>query len=526
MKLLILLAATLPLVADVTSEKLRSSQQDSSSWLMYGRNYSAWRYSDLAEINTRNVASLTPKWIFQTGAPGSLQSTPLVFDGMMYFTGASNAAYALDLLTGRALWRYSKPVPRGVQGCCGPVNRGFAVLGERLYKVNYEGALVALDLKTGGALWETTVADFKQGFSLTLAPLIVKNKVIVGIAGAEFGVRGHIDAYDAVTGERIWRFFTVAGPGEFGAETWGGDSWKRGGASAWVTGSYDPDLNLIYWGTGNPGPDMNGDVRPGDNLFSCSLLALDVDTGKRKWHYQFTPHDVHDWDATEDLPLVDVTIGGKKIKAVIQANRNGFFYTLDRDTGKLLVAKPYTKVSWASRIGQDGRPVLVPGQDPKVDGNKACPGLGGGHNWQPTSYSPQTGLYYFGSTDGCQTYFKTDADYIEGQWYQLSTTEGIPHEPSAGSVIAVDPATGDARWRLELLHSPSGGMLSTGGGLVFTGDGFGYLIALDARTGKPLWRFQTGGSIVSGPITYSFQGKQYVAVAASTAIITFALPAR
>jgi alcohol dehydrogenase (cytochrome c) len=349
--------------------------------------------------------------------------------------------------------------------------------------------------------------------------------VLVGISGAEFGVRGHIDAYSISTGERIWRFWTTAGPEDpEGMKTWGGDSWKRGGASAWITGSFDPDLNTVYWGTGNPGPDMNGDVRPGDNLYSCSLVALDADTGKLKWHYQFTPHDVHDWDATEDLPLVDLTIGGKKVKAVIQANRNGFFYALDRTNGKLLTAKTYTKVTWAKGIGADGRPIPVPGQDPTEEGNISCPGLGGGHNWQPTAYSPQTGLYYFGSTDGCHIYYRTEQGYVEGQWYQASTVGGVPREEQTGSAIAVDPATGDVKWRFEMLRAPSGGFLATGGGLVFTGDGEGYLIAFDARTGKVLWKFQTGAGISAGPVSYRFRGKQYIAVAAGSNIIAFAVP--
>lgn len=422
MRLLVLSLVAISLAAaQVTEPRLREARNEPGAWLMYGRDYRAWRYSESAEINTSNVQRLAPKWIFQTGVPGNMEATPLVFDGMMYFTAPLNHAFALDLLTGRQMWRYSKPVPQGAKGCCGTPNRGFAALGDRLYKVNFQGTLVALDAPTGKVVWETEVADYRKGFSLTVAPLVVNNKVIVGIAGAEFGVRGYLDAYDAVTGKRAWRFYTVPAAGEPGGETWGGDSWKRGGGSTWVPGSYDPELNLIYWGTGNPGPDMNGDVRPGDNLYTCSIVALDADTGKLKWYFQFTPHDVHDWDATEDLPLVDLSLDGKMVKAVIQANRNGHFYPLDRTNGKLLAAKGYTKVTWTSGFDAKGRPILVPGQDPTEEGNRSCPGLGGGHNWQPTAYSPRTGLYYFGSTDGCHLYFKTDQEYVEGQWYQLST---------------------------------------------------------------------------------------------------------
>jgi alcohol dehydrogenase (cytochrome c) len=442
----------------------------------------------------------------------------------MFFTGAANHAYALDLLTGKSVWHYTKSVPKGVQGCCGSVNRGFAALGNKLFKLNFEAKLVALDAKTGEQLWETTVDDFKKGYSTTAAPLVIKNQVIVGVSGAEFGTRGFIDSYDPETGKRLWRFYTVAAPGEPGGDTWKNDAWQRGGGSTWVTGSFDPELNLIYWGTGNPGPDMDGDVRPGDNLYTCSMVALDADTGKLKWHYQFTPHDVHDWDATEDPVLLDLTIGGKKVKALLQANRNGFVYALDRASGRVLAAKSYTKVTWSSGIDNSGRPVLLPGQDPSEQGTVSCPGLGGGHNWQPTSYSPLTGLFYFGSTDGCHIYYKSNQQYVEGLWYQLSIFEDLPKSTGVGSVIAVDPTTGDTKWRFVTVGTPSGGMLSTAGGLLFTGDRHGFVIAFDARTGKPLWKFPAGGPIVSGAITYSFEGRQYVAVAAGSALIAFAIP--
>ncbi len=527
MKLLALSAIPILLIAaDVSTQRLATSQDDPASWLMYGKNYGAWRFSSLKQMDTGNIARLTPQWIFQAAGAAPIEATPLVFDGLMFFTGSANHAYALDLATGKALWHYGRPVPKGVQGCCGSVNRGFAALGGKLFKVNFEAKLVALDSKNGEPLWETTVDDFNAGFSTTAAPLVVKNQVIVGIAGAEFGTRGFIDSYDADTGKRLWRFHTVPAPGEPGGDTWTNDAWKRGGGSTWITGSYDPELNLIYWGTGNPGPDMNGDVRPGDNLYTCSMVALDADTGQLKWHYQFTPHDVHDWDATEDPVLVDLTIGGKKVKALIQANRNGFAYALDRTNGKVLIAKPYTKVTWTSGMDKTGRPVIVPGQEPSEQGTVSCPGLGGGHNWQPTSYSPLTGLFYFGATDGCQIYYKTGQQYVKGLWYQLSTTEPVPKSTGAGSVIAIDPSTGETKWRFETVGTPSGGMLTTAGGLLFTGDRHGFFIAFDARTGKPLWKFQAGGPIVGGPVSYSFQGKQYVAVAAGSSVIAFAIPAK
>jgi alcohol dehydrogenase (cytochrome c) len=382
---------------------------------------------------------------------------------------------------------------------------------------------VALDARSGRVLWEKEIADYKEGYSATAAPLAAKGKVLVGVAGAEFGTRGFVRAYDAATGESLWRFNTVAAPGEPGGETWGGDSWQRGGGSTWVTGTYDPELNLTFWGTGNPGPDIDGDVRPGDNLYTCSLVALDADTGKLKWYYQFTPHDTHDWDAIADPVLVDLVVKGRKVKAVVQADRNGFFYAIDRTNGKLLHARPYTKVDWATGMDANGRPIVVPGKEPSEEGTKACPGLGGGHNWSATAYSPQTQLFYFHSTDGCNLFYKRKQEYRVGQWYQASTNDATPAEPSSGSVVAIDPATGETRWKWEMVSPSPAGMLATAGGLVFTADGQGYFVALDARTGKPLWHFQTGGSIIAPPITYSLKGKQQIAVANGSSIMTFAL---
>lgn len=518
------LAAGLAWAAGPAGRAARQAQADTGAWLTYGRNYAGWRFADLAQIHRGNVARLALQWVFQTGVAGKFETTPLVFDKLLYVTAPANHAYALDALTGRPIWHYQKPVPAVLNLCCGQVNRGFAALGGVLFKVNLDAALVALDAKTGGVIWETAIADFKKGYSATVAPLVVKNLVLVGIAGAEFGTRGFVDAYDAATGKRVWRFWTVAAEGEPGGDTWTGDTWKRGGGSTWVTGTYDPDLNLVYWGTGNPGPDLNGDGRRGDNLYTCSLVALNADTGKLKWHYQFTPHDVHDWDAVADPVLIDLQIAGKPVKAVVHANRNGFFYALDRATGRLLAAKSYTKVSWTDGIGADGRPHPIAGQDPTEEGNKSCPSMGGGHNWQATSYSPRTGLYYFNSTEGCQLYYKTKQDFIEGEWFQGSVTGAIPTEPTTGAILAVDPATGETKWRTPLVTPPSSGLLATAGGLVFAGDREGYLMALDAQTGKPLWKFQAGGTIIAPPVSYWMGGKQYVVVAAGAALMAFALP--
>lgn len=498
--------------------------QTANHWTSYGGTPAGWRYSELKEINAANVARLAPVWIRQFSVAGGYETTPLVEDGIMFVTGPSNSAWALDALTGNPIWSYKKTAPTGLNLCCGQVNRGFAMSGDRLFKVDIEGKLVALDKKSGAVLWETKIEDYKKGYSATAAPLAVKNLVVTGIAGAEFGIRGFVDAYDAATGKHVWRFHTVAGDDDPNAKTWGTDSWKRGGGSTWVTGTYDPALNLIYWGTGNPGPDMNGDVRPGDNLYTCSMVAIDADTGKLKWHFQYTPHDVHDWDAISDPVLVDLTVNAKPVKALIQANRNGFFYALDRTNGKFLHAKAYTKITWADGFTPEGRPILIAGNEPSEEGTRTCPGLGGGHNWQAQAYSPQTGLLYFPSEENCHLFYKMKQDFTEGHWYQASTVDGVPHEHGNGAILAVDARTGTTKWKFDMITGTSAGVLATAGGLVFGADGQGYLIAFDARSGKVLWKFQTGGRVSAPPITYSVNGRQYVALAAGQSMITFALP--
>jgi alcohol dehydrogenase (cytochrome c) len=518
-----LMAASLAAEAQMGPDAQMRAQQDPNSWISYGKNYFGWRYSPLAQITAANVAQLAPAWILPTGVPGNNETTPLVVGDMMYLTGPSNNAWAVDLLTGRKVWSYSEYVPSGLGLCCSQVNRGFAISGDRLFKVNIQSTLVALDAKSGRVLWETAIDDYKKGYSNTVAPLVVKDMVVVGTAGGEWGIRGYVDAYDVATGKRRWRFYTIPTAGEPGVQTWGGDSYKTGGGSSWITGTYDPELNLIYWGIGNPGPDMDGDVRPGDNLYTCAVVALDADTGKLKWYFQFTPHDVHDWDAIGDPVLMDVTVDGKKIKALGHANRNGFYYLLDRSNGKYITAKAYTKVNWADGIGADGRPILIPNKAPTPEGTYVCPGLGGGHNWSATAYSPQTGLYYFGSTDGCQLFTLVRQEFVEGKQYQAGDGIRVPKEPSSGSVNAVDPATGDLQWKHELVGSPSG-LLATAGGLIFTGDGEGYMMALDARTGQTLWHFATGAGIRAPAISYTFRGKQYVATVSGQNLIAFKLP--
>jgi alcohol dehydrogenase (cytochrome c) len=519
----ILMLATVASAAPVTYQQLTKAQEDDASWISYGKNYSGWRYSALDQINASNVNQLAPAWILPTGVEGNNETTPIVLDGTMYITGPSNTGWAVDLLTGHKIWSYSEAVPKGLGLCCGTVNRGFAILGNTLFKVNIQATLVALDRTTGKVLWERVLDDYKKGFSATGTPLIVKDMVITGVGGAEWGARGHIDAYDAATGKLRWRFYPVPTTGEKGVETWAGESYRIGGGSSWVTGTYDPALNLVYWGTGNPAPDMDGSPRAGDNLYTNCIVALDADTGKMKWYFQATPHDNHDWDAVADPVLLDLTIDGKPVKTVVQANRNGYYYALDRTNGKFLKAKGYTKITWSKGIREDGRPILEPGMDPTEEGTLVCPGLSGGHNMEATAYSPKTGLYYFGSTDGCQLFVLRKQSYVEGQQFQSGDAENPPKTLNSGSVVAVDPTTGETKWRYEMLHRPSG-VLATGGDLVFLGDAEGNVVALDATSGKALWHFQTGANIKAPPISYSVGGKQYIAIAAGPNMLSFKLP--
>jgi alcohol dehydrogenase (cytochrome c) len=367
------------------------------SWPTYSGRYDGRRYSPLKGIDRANVARLRPAWIYQTADLNPFEATPIVSGGVMYISEPPSHAAAIDLRTGRPIWMFRRSVPSDVGVCCGQVNRGVAMAGDRVFLGTLDAHLLALDAKTGHLLWDRTVADYKSGYSITAAPLTVKGAIIVGISGGEYGIRGFIDAYDAKSGDRLWRFWTVPAPGEAGHETWAGDSWKTGSAATWVTGSYDPALNLIYWGTGNPGPDYNGDIRGGDNLYSASLLALDVATRKLKWHFQFTPHDTHDWDANHVPVLIDGVFRDRPRKVVAVANRNGFFYLLDGRTGEFLLGRPYARQTWAKGLDDKGRPVLAPNIEPKAEGTVVYPGLHGATNWNSPSYSPETRLLYVAS---------------------------------------------------------------------------------------------------------------------------------
>src|SRR5262245_28699512 len=356
----VILALTCPLAGQVSYERIRRASDEPGNWLTYSGTYQSHRYSRLQQITTANVSRLKPAWIYQVNDPNKFETSPIVVDGLIYITEPPSNVAALDARTGRPIWRYQRTIPEDIRLCCGQVNRGLAILGESLFIGTLDAHLVALDAKAGRLRWDVVVADYKTGYSMTAAPLAIDGKIIVGVAGGEYGVRGLLDAYDPRTGKRLWRFWTVPGPGELGNETWAGESWKTGSATTWVTGSYDAATNTLFWGTGNPGPDWNGDARAGDNLYSDSRLALDPDTGARKWHFQYTPHDVNDWDSTQTPILADSTFNGQPRKMVVLANRNGFYYSIDRITGKFIAGRPYVKQTWAKGLDETGRPMRLP----------------------------------------------------------------------------------------------------------------------------------------------------------------------
>jgi len=510
--------------AQVSYDQLVQAGHQPENWLTYSGDYAGHRFSELKQIDVNNVARLAPAWVFQTQVAGKFETTPLAINGVVYFTGPDDHGYAVDARTGRAIWRYERQLPARLPACCGHVNRGFAALGDKLFMATLDAHVVALDMKTGNVVWDVEAADYKVGHTFTLAPLVVKDKVIVGVSGGEYGIRGFIDAYDAETGKRAWRFYTIPGAHEPGNETWAGDSWTRGGAPAWVTGSFDPPLNLIYWGTGNPAPSDDTSERAGDNLYSNSLVALDADTGKLKWHFQFTPADQNDWDATEVPVLLDLKIDGAVRKVLAQANRNGFFYLLDRTNGKFLLAKPYAKITWAKEIGADGRPRLLPVSGTMKDGMVVCPGAAGATNWMSPSFSPQTGLLYVATREQCDLFTAAPQPFHPGHPYIGSVYFKPAEEKPWGAMRALDPLTGKIQWEFKYVSAPWAGALSTAGGVVFSGDMEGYVIAFDAVTGKDLWHFQTGSPIYTSPMSFALDGKQYVVIASGGALFAFALP--
>ena len=515
----------------VTEARLTRSIDEPQNWLTYWGNYQATHYSGLKQITAANAGTLRAAWTYAMPGDAVLQTTPLVVDGVMYAT-QPGAVVAVDARTGRLLWRSVRQRKVRNPYEINPFNRGVAIAGDRLFIGTLDAALVALDARTGNPLWETQVADSMLGYSLTSAPLVVKDKVLVGITGGEFGARGFLDAYDIATGERVWRWYAVPAPGEFGSDTWKGDSWMRGGSPMWLTGSYDPELNTVYWAVGNPGPQIDRAERgDGDNLFSDSVVALDPDTGKRKWHYQFTPNDGHDWDSTEALVLVDRLWHGQQRRLLMHADRNGMFYVLDRTDGRFLAATPFIYQNWNTGFDADGRPRVVPGSNSSVDGSFfVYPTAGGATNFQAPSYSPLTGLFYLAYSENGQRYVSQSVPFEPGRQY-IGRGPGAPAsprpgEPAASSGIkAIDPETGATRWDFKTSQgSLQNGVLATAGNVLFASIRDGNLAALDAQTGAHLWHFQTGTTPAASPMSYAVDGTQYVAIAAGNTIYSFSLP--
>ena len=523
-----------PLPGGVTYERLLKSKSEPHNWLMYWGDYQGTHYSPLANITPANVAQLRAAWSAPVPGDTVSESTPLVVDGVMYGTsgGSPRTVTAIDARTGRQIWRFVRPQKVRNPGETDVVNRGVAILGHRLFVGTNDAALLCIDARTGLLLWEVQVADTMEGFNITSPPLIVKDKIIVGHAGGEYAIRGFLDAYD-VMGKHLWRFYTIPAPGEFGNDTWKGDSWKTGGGGTWLTGTYDPDLNTLYWPIGNPAPMTDRSVRgDGDNLFTDSVVALDPDTGQRKWHYQFTPNDGHDWDSTEDMVLVDRIWRGQQRKLLLHADRNGHFYVLDRTSGEFLAGTPFIHQTWNSGFDAKGRPKPIPGSNSSPEGSfLVYPTAGGATNFGAPSYSPVSGLFYLEYSEAGAVYISAPQvpqkgrEYLgEGPARPLPPRGPNDPAPNAG-IKAIDPETGKTVWDFKLFQgSLANGVLATAGGVLFASSRDGNLIALDAKTGKYLWHYQTSGNHAASPISYAINGRQYVALTAGNVLYSFALP--
>ena len=514
-----------PAFSPITWDRLVDAKNEPHNWLMYNGTLDAQRHSLLDEVNINNVDELELKWAYQIPEIDRAETVPVVVDGIMFITEAPSNVVAVDARTGRQYWRYNHEMPEDLRICCGRNNRGVAILGETLFMSTLDAHLVAIDARTGNLLWDTEVAKHDSGYSKTAAPLIVKDLVVTGIAGGEFGIRGFIDAYDPVTGELVWRTYTIPGEGEFGVDTWLGDSWKTGGSATWITGAYDPDLNLIYWGTGNPGPDWNGDVRLGDNLYSDSALALNGDTGEIEWYFQFTPHDVHDWDAIQIPILADLNINGQNRRTMMWANRNAFFYTIDAADGQFIQGAPFATQTWAQGLDSvTGAPIRVPGLAPTYEGIMVSPPITGGTNWYSPAYNPDTGLFYVTSFDGEQIFFKRDEDYEEGERYTGGGGRyDQPMDAFQSYIRAINPLTSEIEWEFPIMPRSSAGITTTTGGLVFSGTADGYFFALNAENGEELWNISLGRRVHAAPITYEVDGQQHITIASGNVVYTFTL---
>ena len=496
-------------------------------WSSYNGSDSANRHSALAQINRDNVERLTAQWFYPIPDMRMIEGTPVVVAGVMYVT-AANRVYALDASTGREIWRYSQPRTPGLVGdpAIG-LNRGVAVREDRLFTVTDHAHVIALDRFSGELIWDAEMADYRDHYGAIAAPLVVEDLVVAGISAGDTGLRGFLDAYHVTTGKRAWRFWTIPAPDEPGSETWGDPAvLRRGCGATWLTGSYDADLDLLYWPTGNPCPDLNGDRRPGDNLYTNSVVALKPTTGELEWYFQFTPHDTHDWDAQEPLLLVDEDFHGQPRKLLLQGNRNGFFYVLDRTNGEFLLGEPFVTQTWSAGIDDNGRPIVLPNSDPTESGTDVCPAIRGATNWWATSYHPGTKLFYLLAHESCMTYTKNDQDWQRGRSWLGGTARLAEGSPNQKYIKALDIQTGRTVWSYAQTGKAQtySGVLSTDGNLVFFGEDSGAFAALDAETGTPLWHFQANQDWKASPMTYLVAGRQYVAIASGMGFWAFALP--
>ena len=511
----------------VTYRNLADARTDDGEWRMYSRTYDGARFSPLTQINTGNVGVLRLKWIRQLAMTQFTNATtPIVIGNIMFITEPPNKVLALNSETGEKLWSYERELPPQISLCCGSSNRGVGVLGDLVYVGTLDAHLVALNARTGRVVWDVEVAKAEEGYSITGAPLVVKDMVITGIAGAEFGIRGFIQAVDAHTGETRWRFYSVPEPDQPGGNTWSGDAWKTGGGSTWNTGSFDPDLNLVYWGVGNPSPVYQGDGRPGNNLYNNSVVALDATTGRLAWHFQFTPHDEHDWDSAQVPVLTTISTNGVDIPVLAWANKNGFYYVLDRRNGKFLKGVPFVQQNWAKGLDNNGQPILASAAQVSSRGTLTYPGVAGGTNWQPPAFDPRTALFFIHALEGSSVFSKSDTTKIKRRPHELFVGSGAKGPTTGKSFIrAITAGTGEQAWQYPRsvgMNRRLSGLMATAGGIVFgaTGD---RALALEAATGNELWSFDAGGEIYQSPITYRSGGQQIVVLIAGRSILAFAL---
>jgi alcohol dehydrogenase (cytochrome c) len=508
----------------VSGERLQAAGTNPDEWLTYSGSYNGWRHTSLAEITPANLAQLRIRWIkqFDISDP-NIEATPLVIGGVIFMVADAGHVMALDAKTGNEIWKYTRPIPAGLPIEYGLVNRGLAVHGSTLFFGSLDGYLVAINANDGKAIWQTSVASPSRGYSITGAPLVVKHSVIVGVSGGEFGIRGFLAAYDVSTGQQQWKFDTIPAPGEVGHDTWENGAWRTGGGATWITGSYDSSTDLLYWGVGNPSPAFSGDVRPGDNLFTASVIALHASTGKLAWYFQFTPHDEHDRDAAQTPVIVDLLIKGTTRKVICWPNRNGFYYVLDRVTGEFLAGMPFVEVDWAKGLTSAGRPIVVDVAQVSTAGRSTRPGINGGTNWQNPTFDPERGLIFIPATESSSVFTKLPPDRVMRGENRLFVGSGWSQIALASNkVLALDAATGQRKWEYSAPSGNYSGLLSTGGGLVFGASG-GVCFALDADTGREVWHISLGGNTKAAPISFTVDGRQVIAVAAGRALFVFGL---